>query len=321
MKCLIMVSVLIAGLFCINCSKTGNPGRVFYVNSYHPGYAPSDSVAAAVEKTLTAADVDYEVFYMDSKRRNEPELIRSAADSARKRIGDFDPDVLIVSDDNAVRYLVVPFYKNTHLPVVFCGVNWSCEAYGLPVANVTGMLEVLPVRQSIETLGQYYPSLKKLAVLSENTTSENKNKDILQPLYQQLGIKADYYLVSTFTDWQTAFLVANKKSDFIYAVTNGAIQGWDDALAEQFVATHIQKPVFTNDHFMMRFAMIGWTKIASEQGQWAAQTALDILEGADIKKIEVTQNKNVCIYINRHLAQKLGYQPGKRLEKNLQCYE
>ena len=33
MKRLIMVSVWIAGLFCITCSTKGNSGRVFYINS------------------------------------------------------------------------------------------------------------------------------------------------------------------------------------------------------------------------------------------------------------------------------------------------
>ena len=56
-----------------------------------------------------------------------------------------NPDLLIVSDDNAVKYLVVPNFQDDPMPIVFCGVNWTADQYDLSHCNITGILELLPI--------------------------------------------------------------------------------------------------------------------------------------------------------------------------------
>ena len=57
------------------------------------------------------------------------------------------------------------------------------------------MLEVLPIQETIETLRRYYPAAKRLTVLSENSVSEQKNKEYLLPIFASLGLTTDYVLV------------------------------------------------------------------------------------------------------------------------------
>ena len=57
---------------------------------------------------------------------------------------------MIASDDNAQKYLVVPYLKGTQVPVIFNGVNWDASAYGFPTSNVTGMIEVELPDQLVE---------------------------------------------------------------------------------------------------------------------------------------------------------------------------
>ncbi|GAA4399110.1 hypothetical protein GCM10023187_10490 [Nibrella viscosa] len=137
---------------------------------------------------------------------------RRVAETLKRR----PPDLVLASDDDAVREVVVPYLKHTATPVVFCGVNWSAEGYGLPVANVTGMLEVVPIRETLETMRRYYPT------------------------------------------------------------ANGSIRGWQNDEAKAFVARTLRRPVVAGDDFIMPIAVYGQTKVAREQGEWAAQTALQI---------------------------------------------
>jgi len=305
-----MTTALALAPFLCGC-HSGKRATVIYVSSYHAGYPSSDDVTAGIKETLSGSGVRLATFYMDSKRH--PEWVEARAAAALKLIDRTKPNVIIASDDNAVKYVVAPFFHDGPVPCVFCGVNWTCDQYGLPTDHVTGMLEVLPVRQTVQTLRQYYPDMKRLVVLSENTASEHKNKDVLIPVFAELGLTAEYVLVDTYEQWQERFVAANREADVIFLPTHGAIKGWREREAKAFVAEHIRVPVFTCDDFMMVYAVFGLTKVAREQGRWAAATALKILKGQRPAHLPVTRNQQTRAYMNANLAEKIGFKPNGAL--------
>jgi ABC-type uncharacterized transport system substrate-binding protein len=109
------------------------------------------------------------------------------------------------------------------------------------------------------------------------------------------------------------FLRANAEADVVFVPTNGAIKDWDSAEAQAFVREHTRVPVFTCDDFMMKYAVFGLTKVAREQGQWAARTALQIVKGKSPAEIPVTENRQTIAYINTTLADKIGFKPDAKL--------
>jgi len=316
----IFLFVVPSGLWMFRCGKAHR--HVLYINSYHRGYAPSDSILAGLGRGLSArADVELDTFYMDLKRlQDEPSIIRMT-EAALSAINRVKPDVLIVSDDNAVKYLVAPHFRKGPLPVVFCGVNWSSEPYGLPTETVTGMVEVLPIEETVKTLRVYYPQLRKVIVISENSMTERKSMRYTDELYRALGFVVRTVLVDNFNQWKRAFLTANANDDAIFLPTNGAIQGWDDAEAADFVFRNIKKPVFTCDDFMMRFCVFGLTKVASEQGEWAAQTALRILNGEAPGSIPSVTNVRIRALWNAALAERIRFRPSGALREQLQTVD
>jgi len=293
--------------------QTGSRARLLYINSYHPGYASSDAIMAGMYEVVADSRARLDVFFMDSKRSPEPEAIEVKVREALAAIRNIRPDVIIASDDNAVRLVVAEHFRDGPIPCVFCGVNWTCEPYGLPTDNVTGMLEVLPVRETVEILKQYYPRMKSLVVLSENTASELKNKAAMESIFPEVGLTTTYELVETFDEWKRQFIKANNEADVIFVPTNGAIKNWDGAEAKAFVREHIRVPVFTCDDFMMKYAVFGLTKVAQEQGQWAARAALRIARGKSPGDIPVTQNQQTVAYINKTLSEQIGWQPNQIL--------
>ncbi len=244
---------------------------------------------------------------MDAKRQSGQ--LKQNADSIHTLLSTLRPAAVVVSDDDAVREVVVPYLKKTGTPVVFCGVNWSAEAYGLPVANVTGMLEVVPIRETLRTMLSYYPQARRLAVLSENSPAEEKNRLLLDTLYRNLGLEPTYYLVDSFGTWKEKFKEANATADLLYLPTNGSIRGWQSEAAKRFVADHIRIPVLTCDDFMMPYAVYGQTKVAREQGEWAANALLAILGGTSPAAIPVTRNKQSTRWFNQKLASKIHFSP------------
>ena len=133
--------------------------------------------------------------------------------------------------------------------MVFCGVNWSAEQYGLPASHVTGMLEVVPVEETLRDVMRSVPNVHRLSVLSEDSTSEQSNTRLLDSRYRALGLDPSYRLVSDYAAWKSEFARAQRDADVVYVPTNGAIRGWDAADVVSYVARTIRKPVVSLRRF------------------------------------------------------------------------
>jgi len=312
--------LLLAAILFTACNqkKPKESPRIFYVNSYHIGYGSSDDVMKGINETLAGKNVELRTFFLDAKRQTSDSAMIRSVNHALIEIDQFNPDVLIVSDDNAVRELVVPHFNNTPMPVVFCGVNWSATQYHLG-ENVTGMLEVLPLREMLTEVISNYPETKKLVVLSENSLSEQNNRTLLDTLYRNLGLEVTYYFAEDFAGWKSYFEMANSSADLVYMPTNGAIKNWNEEEAKAFVFENLKIPVVTCDDFMMPYAVFGLTKVAKEQGEWAAKTALQILEGKKPDQIQQTSNRQTAGWLNISLARKINFRISEHRKQ--QCKE
>lgn len=287
--------------------------RVLYINSYNEGYPPSDEIMQALAKNLPTDSFELKIEFLNSKIESSADNIHQRVDSILKLMYEFQPDIVVISDDNAMKYLVEPYASEIRVPIVFCGINWSAGQYQFSKNQITGMLEVLPLTSGLQTLKALYPQSKTLAVLSENTLSEKNNTSLLDTLYRNLGFTPEYFLVDSFAAWKQAFIQASEKFDIIYTPTNGAVKGWNEIEAKEFVYNHITKPVFTCDDFMMPYAVVGFTKVASEQGRWVAETIKRINRGEEIINIPQTRNTESKIWINSKLSEKIGFKPDNQL--------
>lgn len=287
--------------------------KVVYVNSYHRGFPPSDQITEGVYENLPADSFEIIAHFMDTKRNSSEEYIKNRAAEILDSINIENPDLLIVSDDNAVKYLVVPNFQDHPMPIVFCGVNWTAEQYDLSHCNITGILEILPVAESILTLKSYYPNMKKLLVLNENTTTSRKTEALLDTLLSRIGISVTQELVDDFEAWKSAFTDGNESFDVIYLQTRGAIKHWDHDEALRVIDQHIKVPLVTCEEFMMPYAVFGTTEVSKEQGIWAAETAKRILQGSNPTNIPISKNKLTTVWINTRLAGKIHFVPDEAL--------
>lgn len=299
--------IALAFILLLSCNENGKK-TIVYVNSYNEGYKPSDAITRGIINNLDNSKYELKIYYLDSKRSSEQVALRKA-DSIAKAIIEINPSLLLVSDDFAVSRLVKPNLDKFMMPVVFCGVNWSAAGYSLPSDHVTGILEVLPLRESISFIRKYYPESSSITILSENSLSEQRNTELLDTLYRNCGLTPEYRLVDNFEDWKNAFKTANRNSDLIYLPTNGSIKGWNEEEAEKFVNENIIKPVFTCDDFMMKYSVLGFTKVPEEQGIWVAKTAMSIINGVSPSEIPVTRNIMVSCWYNAGNAEKILFMP------------
>ncbi len=277
--------------------------RILYINSYHKGYPGSDPIAHGVQKVLDEHGVQHRTIYMDTKRHPDPEFVKAAALKAKSVINAFDPCVVIASDDNASKYLIMPYYKDADLPFIFCGVNWDASVYGFPYENVTGMIEVALVPEILKHLENYAKG-ENIGFIGGDRLSERKNLHHYIKRFKIEFSKAVF--AKTFEEWKQGFRELQDEVDMIMIVSHAGITNWNDEEAKKFVESVTKVPVGTEHAWEMPLALVGVTKDFEEMGIWAAHAALKVLEGTPPRRIPITANKRGQLLFNPRLASKLG---------------
>lgn len=288
--------VLLTAISCSLFSSVVFAERCLFVSSYHQGYDWADGVERGVRSVLKDK-CELRQINMDTKRHKDEAFIKAKALEVKQFIEEWQPDVVIAADDNASKYLVVPFYRDAELPIVFCGVNWTVEEYGYPYSNVTGMIEVSPIRDIFEKIQQILSNPRAGIYIGADTLTEKKSYERYRRIAQRYNIKLDARLSSTMQEWQDTYIDA-QKADFLILGTKSGINDWDDEKALQVVFAHSQKLSITDYEWMVEFSLMGLTKVAEEQGRWAATTALKILAGAEPNSIPIIPNRDWDMYIN-----------------------
>lgn len=310
---LLFIALLLCGI--PSCTQPGaGKKKVVYINSYHRGFPPSDQITRGVLENLPTDSFEVFSWFMDTKRNTGEAYIRQRVEELRDSIESIQPDAIIASDDNAMKYLVVPYLQGGEIPVVFCGVNWSVKQYALTGENITGILEVLPVAELVRTIRPYYPEMRKILVLNENTTTSRKTQPILDTLLGNRGLKVTQALVDDFTEWKEAFVQGNNTQDIIYLQTRGAIKGWEDEEAKRHIEAFIRVPLVTCEEFMMPYAVFGLTQLSEEQGMRAAEMTKRILHGTAPSGIPVAGNRMTKVWLNPRWAGKIGFEPDEALK-------
>ena len=289
-----------------------------YVSSYHNGYDWSDGVERGL-RTELEGKCNLIQFDMDTKRnKDESYKIKKAREIAFE-IKKIRPDVLITSDDNAAKYLVVPYFRNGNTPVVFCGINWTVKEYGFPASNVTGMIEVAPVRPMLEWAHRLTESGTRGVYIGANTLTEKKDYKYYAKAATDLGMIIEPMLVDNQQAWKSAFEKA-KEADFVILGSPSGIENWDKEALLPFVRGHADKLILTNYSWMMPLAMLGFVKIPEEQGAWAAKTAIAIHEGVPIQRMPIIANRKWEVYENISLLKLSGIEITKTLSARAKKY-
>ncbi len=252
--------------------------KVLYVDSYHEGYEWSDGITRGIENIFNNTGIELNILRMDTKRNDTEEYGKKAGLWAKSIIEDFKPDLVIISDDPAFKYLLMPYYRDAALPFVFCGINWDASIYGAPYNNTAGMIEV--------------------------------------SLTQKLITFTKIYHVNTFEEWKKSFLNLQEEVDVLILENNAGITNWNDHEAEAFVLENTKIPAGAIQIWLSNDSLISLIKIPEEQGEWAASTALLILNGTAPEDIPFATNKEGKLFVNLKIADKLGVIIRPELLKN-----
>jgi ABC-type uncharacterized transport system substrate-binding protein len=291
--------------------------KILFINSYHEGYEWSDGVEKGIHNVLDNTGAELKFVRLDTKRNPDEAFAKTAGTQAKAEIEAFQPDVVIACDDNAQKYVIVPYFKGTALPIVFAAVNWDASAYGYPTSNVTGMIEVELPGQVVEQLKSYAKGAR-VAYLTVDSETEQKVAEIYNERFFDGQMKT--YWVKTLDEFKQAFLKAQNEVDILFMGNNAGADRWDQAEMEQFVLDNGKIPSGSINSWMAPYSLLTLAKSPEEQGEWSAKAALKILDGTLVSSIAVTENKKGKLILNLALAEKLGVVFAPSMLKNAEVY-
>jgi ABC-type uncharacterized transport system substrate-binding protein len=281
----------------------GRPKRILWVDSYDEGYEWSQGIEKGLRQALAGTGVKLDIWRMDTRRHKEKTFARQAGISARDHIERVRPDLVIASDDNAQQYLVVPFLKDTALPVVFCGVSEDPAGYGYPASNVTGMVEVDQVDELFRQLRRFARGDRIGVLFGAHGPARTFARWNNERLFQN---RMKVYEVHTMAEFKQAVLAARQEVDMLHLRNYVGIEDWDAAEAEAFLLAHAGIPTGAVNSWMKNLVLFTLAKLPEEQGEYAALAALRILYGARPGDIPLVSNRLARLTVNLRMARAAG---------------
>ena len=299
----VLVCILIGFAFTGFSHSKGYRGKkILFIDSYHEGYAWSDGITRGVQRGLKNSGVQLKIIRLNTKRNPDVAFKKKAAQKAKSTIERYKPDVVIAADDNASKFLIKPYYKDSDLPFVFCGVNWDASVYGFPYSNVTGMVEVAPIPQLIQQM-KLWAKGDQIGFLGPDILTAKKEAQNYKKVF---GLDVKTYYAKNLADWKTGFIKLQNDVDMLIIASDGGLYDEHAKELEAFVRSKTRIPTGACYDFMIPYALVGVIKVAEEQGKWSAATALTILDGTSPSKIPIARNKRAKLVLNKKIGDAMG---------------
>jgi len=271
---------------------------VLFINSYHRGYAWSDSIEEGVREAFAASgktiEISYE--YLDSRRFAFGKQMGAIAEAMAIKYADYRPDLILVADnaafDFAIKYRARLFPDQ---PIVFCGYNLFRPEVLQGITNVTGVNEEMNVAGTIDLALSVQPRTHNLVFVT--STGDDTNRRIsamLEPELRSRGDRDHNILVLKDTSLETLGRRLSELSAATLVFLSGQVsdQAGGRALTPvengRLVSAISPFPVYTFWDFHLNTGVLGGRILTGrDQGRAAADLALRILAGTSADAIPV----------------------------------
>ncbi len=285
---------------------------VLVIESYHAGFQWDADYTRAIEDLL-AESSDLIFVQLDTKRRPESEHAASA-EQAWNRYLTLQPDLVILGDDNALKYLGQRL-ATTDTPVVYLGINNNPRNYFLNrPANISGVLERPLMKRSIVYMSTIMDqTLNKVLVLFDDGTTSNTiyNEVFSGGSGRSIGpVEVDVRLIGDYSAWQQAILTAPALG--YDAIMVGLYQTIKSASGEHvpeqevisWSSANTSRPLFGFWTFAVGpdKTIGGYVLDGYEQGRLAATMAKSALAGAPLPRLPQTSSEGRFVFSRSQLS-------------------
>jgi two-component system sensor histidine kinase/response regulator len=272
---------------------------VLVLNSYHQGLQWTDNIVAGIRQTFAQATdkrVDLNFEYIDSKHVWNEAYLEQLAALYRLRYHGRSFDVVIVSDDNALLFLLErghDLFGDT--PVVFCGINNFRDELLQGRTNVTGVVESFDVLATLQAALKLQPQATQILIVNDATVTGQANRAVIEGLKGKLPphIQMEFLQDYSMAQLQARLGSLDDRSIVLLMTFNrdrlGVVYNYQDSV--RLVTRASTAPVYgVWDFFLGQGIVGGMITHGLNQGKTAAAMALAILAGTPVGQIPVVRS-------------------------------
>lgn len=319
-----------------NIAQASSIKKLFVVHSYsstHVCGAPQEHglIDFLAKKGWDISEnLDFKVFHMDTKKRyTKPEEIVHRGKLALAEIERYQPDVVVVLDDNAFKNVGLKLLGKPNISVVFSGVNGQPEAYNQtakfmedrqhPTQNITGVYEKLWISKSLavmkEAIGNFKSKDEMVIIVDQSPTGKAIQKQVEIEL-EKSAIDVNWHIevVKNFTQYEALIkrLNQNTKVKAIYpaalslTLSNGETWAGFDII--KWTIAHSQKPEMALNFSFTQLGYLGGASVDFYQmGQQVGAMVAKIFNGQPVSQIPIEDAKEYSLAFNSQRAKKLKF--------------
>ena len=288
-----------------------NRPRIYVISSYSSNFSWVRDIEKGINRVFKKHPRYFvKNFYLNTKENPSEKFLKKTSKTAIKLINSWQPEILILTDDNAQKIIGKHFMNHKKIKILFSGVDAPYQIYGYDKANnVSGLKQVLPLKSFKEMCLKITPKRgNRLIVIGDDSYTMKMEIDSIKKFDWSPLEVVDIIQCKTFDDWKKAILDAPNKADYIVnavfhtikdtksniVINPDIILKWTDKNAKiPFLNTLIQGGIVS----------IGNSPF--EQGEIPALMAEKIIEKHEkISNMPVEFSKYSMIYLRPHLMRK-----------------
>lgn len=279
-----------------DAKDTTEKKHVLIINSYNPGYLWSDLEMEGIKSVFNASpNIQLHYEYLDTKRVFDKQHLLNVYKLFKHKFSRDRFDLILVSDNDAFEF--IKKYRNKlffGVPVVFCGINDYKDSMLKGQKKITGVIEVIDYKASIEVALKLRPSAKQVIVVSDRTKTGIAHENIVRGLIPEFQNRAKFVFLSLgnmtmkemqeklgrLEDDSLVLLLAHfkDKTGHVFSVQESV----------ELLTKSSSVPCFVVTGDRVGLGVVGGMVVSGfYQGETAAKMALRILNGEPIEKIQV----------------------------------
>lgn len=292
------IMTLITVVMATTVFSQSEPGRekkrVFYLNSYHNGYAWSDHLQEGIRRGLEQSryHIELQIEYMDAKKYPYEVIADTLFRLYQDKFVDEHFDIVIVSDNDAYNFILEHRDRLfPGIPVVFCGLN-DVTPEEIDQTFVTGILENIEVRDTLELALSIHPNKNKLVVIGDESITGVAIRNQIEAVqtYFEDRLEFEFWERYSLREIQERVheLPRNAFLFFIPFFHNVGGQFMSASEVLEAVAMVTDLPIYSNWEFLLGHGMVGGRLLSGRRhGMITAEMALRIMEGESPSAIPV----------------------------------
>lgn len=272
--------------------------HVLILNSYGEIFPWTENLTDSIISTFNEGKFRAELIveFMDSKRFAYPGYMGRLAEIYAKKYRNVEFELIIATDDNAVRFLSL-FGDSlfTGVPVVFLGVNDRTFIREANFPNMTGLIENIDIRGTVELAISLHPGTRKLVLISDFTRTGinhiQRFRELSQTLPKDLEIIELIGLERSDLEERLKALDKDSVVLFFSYYRDSTGNGYFPKQVQEILKAAGSVPVYSFWDYMVSqpggSVLGGMTISSTSYGREAARTAISVLSGKTLSEIPI----------------------------------